>query len=359
MNRIIIVSLFTSLIGSACTGLSTTPTGDPANPTTPTNGPEEVEPTAPPAPTQLVYEGTYDTKAQWDLSGPFAGSATVGDVAAEIVVDEVAGLIGVPESMQDAVREKIADAIFDKVRDHVDANAPDALQPDGELFLALSKTFATVEVETRMTLTPDEDDPDALHGTERITAMRVPYDGELHDLPIDQLGLGDDAKLVLEADVTAQVTDTKTLAFDDHSFELRLGSMAGWVMTVLMEFNESPTEEELNDGLVCIALADSITNGDEIELSVLWFDFTLDNSLLEKACDKAYGRLAEKMLGILSFDTGIVLGGEMTAIDADGDQIVDMLSTEGGSYSGVLTMLPGPLDPVVLVSGTSERVETE
>lgn len=305
----------------------------------------------PPAATTAAPDvaGTWATTGTWDLGGPFAGGATAGDLAATIVVDEIMGLAGVPSAMEEAVREVVEEKIGEAVREHVDENAPESLQPGGATYEALAQVFATAEVDTTIEL--DED----LEGTETIRAMRLPIAGQLLDVPLDDLGVDGAVGLVLDAPIAATRHAGDRLTIDEHAFDLRIDELAGWALAALFEANGGASQADAEELLICSALMEEIGDGEPVVVDMgLLGSIELSADLLSKGCDKAASKFGEKFLGLVSEDTGVIVGGDVSATDTDGDGEADRLDSLDG-YGGVFTRLPTPIDPVILATFTGQR----
>ncbi len=155
-----------------------------------------------PAPTP-DFTGTFNTSGTLDLSGPIGATESVGDGVARIVVDGLVERAGAPSFIEDQVRGALEAALLEPIAAAVDSQTPPEWQIGGEQHTLLTMKLAGIEMETQLTLNGA---PNALTGTERITAIRIPGEVPL-SIDLTALDVDDAGVLSLDAPVTGRSSD--------------------------------------------------------------------------------------------------------------------------------------------------------
>jgi len=301
----------------------------------------------------LSIDGTYDTEGIWDLSGPLAGNQTVGDIAADLLIDQLVGMASLPFGVgEDKVKEIVSGLIREPAKDFVNANQPASLADGGSINETLSLTLASVGVDTLLTLS-QATDGDTLSGTETITSITVPYDGTDVDVPLDVLVDDGETLVALSTTLAGQRTTDGTVTLDEHTFQLRLNKLIEWVLTNAMGVDV----DAIKDMLDCESLLKAMgaDGGLTIDLP-LGQSFTIGSDKVTVACEAIQNKIAEKIIDKVSPDTGVIMSGSIAYSDTTGDSVVDTLASNI-DYEGSYTSLPGPIDPVIVVTFTGARVD--
>ena len=302
---------------------------------------------APPPP--IDFTGQYNTTGTWDLSGPIAASESIGQGVARIVVDGLVQRSGAPSLIEDEVQGALDAALLDPIAAAVDAQTPPEWRVGGELHTVLTMKLAGIEADTLLTL---DGEGDALDGTERVTALRVPgatvFSVDLTALDEDGTGI-----VTLESPVTAAVSGL-TLDIDDHVFVIRLDRVITQIIDEQMGVDLGPLTALLTGNIDCQAVLETIGAADGLTFSVAGRDIGFDADTVNDLCEAAVGPLTDRAVGVFSRDTGIELGGPVTGVDANGDGLIDTL-TSGADYGGQFTSLPIPLDATVTASFSATR----
>ncbi len=116
------------------------------------------------------WAGVYDADGLWDLSGPITARRTLGDVVADLLVDEIVDRAGVPSLLADQARELVHDLVAAKVKAAVDQSAPAALRPDSELMRKLAVVLASTEVKSTIDIAAGRRATD-VRGTEELRSF--------------------------------------------------------------------------------------------------------------------------------------------------------------------------------------------
>jgi hypothetical protein len=286
--------------------------------------------------------GTYHSLAHWDLSSAITEHPGAGTVVADLIVEQVVGLAGVPGPLQDAARAQVAATIHAPIRDYVDAQVPDDLLPDSELLTELAAIFADVEVESDIALAMASRDPERITGTETVTAMRLQHGERSLHLPVDVLELGD-ASLPIGAFLDGTLDQDTTITFESHELVLRVDVLLTYAAIELLQVLDADTlADQVADTLECASIVERITGGsDTFSFEVGGMSFSLGIDALLDGCEIMREEVADYALGIIDPALGVALGGTANALDTDGDALFDRL-VSNADYSGLITAVPLP-----------------
>ena len=84
----------------------------------------------------------------WDLSGPITAQRTLGDVVADLLVEEIVTAAGVPPRWRTGPATWSSGLVHDKVKSLVDTGAPDPLKPNSDSMKRLAAALASTEATT-------------------------------------------------------------------------------------------------------------------------------------------------------------------------------------------------------------------
>jgi hypothetical protein len=106
----------------------------------------------------------------------------------------------------------------------------------------------------------------------------------------------------------------------------------------------------------CTGLIASIVGEDgELQISIGIASFDVDAAPLVGACNAGVESLLDSVLGLFDMDSGIVVGGDVLALDDDCDGVADRLRSEPG-YGGVVAVVgPSALAPRVALEFEATR----
>lgn len=301
----------------------------------------DTTPTPPPAQDPEV-SGLYHSLAHWDLSSAITEHPGAGTVVADLIVEQVVGLAGVPGPLQDAARAQVAAAIHAPIRDYVDAQVPDDVLPDSALLTDLAAILAEVAVESNIELAMASRDPERITGTETVTAMRLQHGERSLHLPVDVLELGD-ASLPIGAFLDGTRDANTTITFETHELVLRVDVLLAYAATELLgALDAEALAEQVADALACDSIVDHITGGsDAFRFEIGGMSFSLGIDALLDGCDVVRDEVVDHAFGIIDPALGVAVGGAVRALDTDGDALVDRLVSDAG-YSGSITAVPLP-----------------
>lgn len=312
----------------------------------------EPDPPPPPAP---ELAGSYRSLAHWDLSSAITEHPGAGTLVADLIVEQVVELSGVPGPLQDAAREQVAAAIHEPIRDYVDARVPSDVAPDSELLTKLADVFADVEVESDITLLVTGSDGDRIDGAETLIAMRLRHDDRTLRLPVDVLELGD-ASVPVGALIDGSIDKDTTITFETHEFALRVDLLLTYAATELLEVLDAETlAERVTGALECASIVERITGGsDTFAFEVGGMSFSLGIDALLDGCGLVRDEVAGYAFGLIDPALGVAVGGTASALETSGDASIDRL-VSNDDYSGLITAVPLPTPTRFDASFTAQR----
>jgi hypothetical protein len=302
----------------------------------------------PPPPTiQVAYDGTYTLAESWDLSQPF-GPDGVGGVVADIMIDQVVSLAGVPGPLEDEAHDLVAEAVRQPIIDYVDSVVPDDVGSDSAVLAELKDIFDDVDVGGTLALQASGD-RDVFSGTHTITSINVSgYQASMAELLVES------GAVAIAGSFGGGATGPQHVSIGSHSIELRYGKLVEMVARDVLQIDTDALAQQAADALDCAQIVDRITTGDSYEITVQGQGFDVTAIALETACTAAVAEIRASALGLVRDDAGIRLGGPALLTDASGDGLADAVASETG-YGGAITALPLPFEPAVIASFTAQR----
>jgi hypothetical protein len=322
----------------------------------PVQGPPPDDVPVPPPPAQdPELAGLYHSVARWDLSSAITEHPGVGTVVADLIVEQVVSLAGVPAPLEDAARERVAAAIHEPIRAHVDAQVPSDVLPDSQLLTELAAIFADVEVESDIELTVAGSDADRIGGAETVTAMRLQHGERSLRLPVDVLELGE-AKVPIGALIDGSIDSDTKFTLDTHEFALRIDVLLTYAATELLAaLDAEALAQQVNEALECTSIVARITGGSgTFAFEAGGMSFSLGVADLLDGCAVVRAEVAGYAFGLINPDVGVAVGGTASARDTDGDAVIDRL-VSGADYSGLITAVPLPTPTRFSASFSAER----
>jgi hypothetical protein len=295
----------------------------------------------PPEPPTPELAGVYHSLSQWNLSSAITEHPGVGTVVADLMIEQVVDLAGVPSPLQETAREKVAAVVREPIRDYVDSRVPSDLVPGSELLTELGAIMADVDVESDIALAIDARDAAQLDGRETIIAMQLRRGERSVRVPADVLRLGD-ASLPIAADFGGRITGA-ALAIDSHEFAFRVDVLLAYAATELLDVLDAELlGQQVAAVLECAQIVDYVTGGgDSITIEVGGMTFTAGLEDLLGGCELVRVEITDYALGLINPALGVAVGGSASAIDADADGAVERL-VSGADYSGLITAVPLP-----------------
>lgn len=328
------------------------PDAPPASPDGP-GAPGDATPAAPEAtgPSAGAPGGVYALEGLWDLSGPLGDGRSLGDVVAELVVEETVSTLPVPSRLEGRATELLDARVGDAIRAHVDARTPEALAADGPLMTALGQTLLEVEVQSELTLARDAT-TGAVQGEETFQSFAVTRAGIRHVVTPEELLLGASLGATWEGEAREGV-----LSVEPHEVTLRYDALVLWVASAALRVDLTELGAEAVSAVACDTLVEElvgVSGSFVLDLGVTQIRISADALL--GGCDRALGELAGRALPYLTLDTPVVLGGDVALLDDDGDGRADGLASEEG-FGGHVLVTAQAVAPRLTVSFVGERVE--
>jgi hypothetical protein len=285
-----------------------------------------------------AWVGTWKVNATWDLRGPFSANHTVGDAVAEIVLGKIVGLTPVPSFLEDDLYDLLDAAAGDAIQQAVDDGAPAELGPSGSVTTFLSQTLASVRTTSRLVL--DEAVLDDLEGEETLRTLDVDFPGGPETIDIYDSD-GDPAEW--SGDESG-----KTFDIEPHYVPLQYGAL---LAEVLLHLLDAAGLDDLRTGVLaaldCVTVVDTFLGGETgFDVNLGDWTYTIPESDFIDACDAARSSMSNRVLGLFSSDTAVLVGGEFTWKDSDHP-------TLAGGFSGILDVAPEAVAPriTVMLSG--------
>lgn len=282
---------------------------------------------------QYDYGGSYDVGGIWDLSRPF-GDDGLGGVVADLMIDRVVTLAGVPAALEGEARAAIAARIRAPIVAHVNGAIPAELRTTSPTMMALGQIFSAVAVEGTLALTAAAADPDDCTGTDTVTAITVTHDNVFYDISMTELTGG---AVSIASPLTGTASSAFTLNLGQHDLQIHFGELVAIVAREALGVDVFVLSSQAWAGVSCPAVVDSFTSGTGFSITVAGNTFSVSDATLESACGTLKTMLADHALGMFRRDAGIRLGGEIRL--AGPGNTVTILTSEP-AYGGVITMFP-------------------
>src|SRR4029078_9299813 len=134
----------------------------------------------------LAWAGVYDSKGVWDLSGPISAQRTLGDVVADLLIDQIVGLAGVPSAIEDQAKSVVRALVGGKIKSLVDAATPAALKPGTDLFMNVPGVLASTQVTSTIDVYPGSA-AGSVRGSEELRSFKFSFQGRTATLPVGDL----------------------------------------------------------------------------------------------------------------------------------------------------------------------------
>lgn len=291
--------------------------------------------------------GEHTATSRWNLSGPLSGGRTAGDAVADLLVDTLVGVSGVPSFLEDQAHEKLSALIREDVKAVVDAHAPTELGPSGSATSVLAAALADVTVRSKLTLEPGLL-PGDFKGREVVERITYEVEEERYDVfPAALLGRAD---VTLEAEWSGDAdADAKVLDAEPHGFALHFGELVRQIALHAIDAAElGDLASGVQDAIDCTSIVTLILGADSgLSFGVGDFTVEFDESELFGACGSTRGAAEERALGLFALDSGIVIGGKLSFDEAG--------LTSHDDFGGYVGIAPKALAPRIRASFTTTR----
>ena len=305
----------------------------------------------PPQGTQRTLTGSYTTTGSWDLSGPFGANTTPGDVAANLIIDELVNRLGVPSLAKDRAFELLSDLGHDAIAGQVDSALPAAWQQGGAVRDSLSAVLATIFRDTSLQLNL-ADDAVTLTGRSVVTELRIISQGETLIVPLAQV-FGD--QVTLAADLTGQALSDAVFRLDEHRYALGFSSLVRWILSDRLGLDLETLRNEIRAQVDCPGLIAELTDDQGgLTLEVRSVQYAIASDAIAQVCPAIESTMVDSVLGLFERDSTLALQGRVYSDDNNSDGIVDALRSDA-DFAGHFRGFPGPVDPVVAASFSGAR----
>lgn len=340
MLRLSLISAF-ALAGCVSGG---NPGGDDGGDDAPDGGPDAYVPPV----VQYDYAGSYEVQGTWDLSAPFGGDG-IGGLVADLLIDQIVSLAGVPGPLEDEATDAIAGQIRQPIVDQVNAVVPAELLTSSPTMQALDAIFSAIAVEGALDLVAGTD-PDFFSGTEHVTRIAATHQSTVVTVSMAELLEGG---VEVAGSVSGSAVAADTLAIGQHPLQIRFGMLVAIIARDALGVDVFALGDQALAAIVCADVVDEITGGaDAYAIRVGGMDFSVPASTLVGACDDLKLELADAALGMFARDAGIRLGGNARL--SGGGNVASTVTSEPG-YGGAITALPVPVEPQVSAAFTAAR----
>ena len=300
------------------------------------------------------WYGAYAIDGKWNLSAPLTAERGLGDVVAELVVEDALAFLGVPSFAKSKARSVLESAIAQPIRDRVNGSVTDDFLRRDSFFADLIAVTASVQAQSRVELNRDGDSS-VVSGVEELERLSVTHRGAVHDF---------DPALLAGGPVPAPVLalwsgrfNGEALEIAPHSFSVGYGDLLNEIVSDVLGVDAFQEFKSRIAGAVdCEHLVQLLTGGDgEVGVSVLGRSYSVDASPLTDACSGVINGLAGSVFGLLDVDVGVVVGGDVAVADTDCDGVSDKLRSLD-NYGGILDLAgPSSLAPRIAVSFLGAR----
>lgn len=284
---------------------------------------------APPV-VQVDYAGTYQVTGTWDLSRPF-GPDGIGGVVADLMIDRIVMLAGVPSSLQDEAREAIAARVRAPIVMHVNGLVPEEMIATHPTMVALADLLSDIQFASTMTFAVGGD-PDRFTGREVITAVAVQRGDVIYPVRMGELL---DGAVTVEAAFAGRATGAARLAVDVHPIEIHYGQLVALAARDALGVDVAALAAQAWGDVMCPGVVDSFTAGGGFMITVAGQEFSVSNASLVGGCDTVKAMLEDHVLGMFRRDAGMSLGGPV-AVTAGSPPTI---ASEAG-YGGSITLFP-------------------
>jgi hypothetical protein len=298
---------------------------------------------APPV-SQVAYSGSYDVTGTWDLSRPF-GPDGIGGVVADLMIDRIVMLTGVPSSLEDEARAAIAGRIRAPIVSHVNGLVPAELLASSPTMVALADLLSDVTYEAVMSFAAGSD-PDRFTGGEVIDYIAVTHATVEYPIRMGELL---DGAVTIEAGYSGAAIGATTLAVGGHALEINYGQLVALAARDALGVDVFALAGQAWDRVSCPALVDSFTAGGGFTITVAGNELSVSDANLEAGCVALETMLADQALGMFRRDAGMTLGGPVRITAGAAPE----LDSEVG-YGGTITLFP-VITPQVTSTFSSAR----
>lgn len=279
---------------------------------------------------EAVWAGAYDLSGTYELSAPLNADRGLGDLVADLLVEDAVDLLGVPAFLADDAKALLEDQIGQTIRTRINNSASDQWLRNDSFIADLIAVTADVQFFSQLTLETSEL---GVAGLEELEYFRVEYQGISHDIDANTVAGGFQYVPVL-ADWIG-TAEGPVLNIEDHEFGVRYGEFVSTIVSEVIGTSALDAfEGRVTAAVDCQGIVDAITSNGELGISVSGYSYSISADPLRSACDAIVASAVGGVVGIFDIDSGIVVGGEVLAVDETCDGVADALETANGTFSG-------------------------
>jgi hypothetical protein len=294
------------------------------------------------------WVGSYAATGTWDISGPLAGGRTVGDAVADLLVEQIVSLAGVPSLLEDQAYDLVAKAIRVKVKAVVDGNVPTELAPGGTVNDVLATSLAAVRVESEIELEKGLL-PGSMKGSEIVNVVEYQHEGVAYRLAAQDLA---GAGATIDAEWSGDESDDNTLEVDPHGVSIHYGELMRRVAGAVVDAaGLTSLKDQVQTAVSCDQIVAQIVGGGQgLDISVSDWSYTVSADDLKSACAAVSNLAEDRVLGLFALDTLLEVGGPVTWQGSPASEL-----KSGAGFGGTVNVAPRAIAPRVTVVFTAER----
>ena len=284
------------------------------------------------------WAGSYELSGSYNLSGPLSADRGLADIVSDALVQDIFDLLvpsATPSSIKDEARAMLENLVGQPVRDYINGSAPDSWLRSDPFMVALMEL--TAEVEFRSSLDLERPADGIVAGVEELKSFRVERGGIGYEIDANIVAGGQDFVPVL-ADWKAAASGS-VLDVEDHEFSVRYGTLLNAMASeALGQDAMSAFTDRVTAAINCSAIVDTIAPSGELSVTVpvpLLPDpsFSVSAQPIEDACDVIVAAALDGAIGFFDIDSGITMGGQVSAFDKTCDGVADILESHP-SFAG-------------------------
>jgi len=288
------------------------------------------------------WSGQYSSLGVWDLRGPLNQDRQLGHVIEDLVIAEAVKMLNLPESFQDDAERAVRSVVDGAISRHINNTTTANRLLEDPFYQELTSLSAKVHVESTIDLDRIESSRYFI-GREDFDSVYVPHEGTIYELDLFLLGSTWEGSF-----------DNGILDVDEHSVDIAFSSVINAIASEVLGTDALKAFRARLIALVdCQGLVRD-TLGTSYGFSFMLIQRTISTQPIVDLCNREVSGLADSLFGILDIDTGISVGGTVSATDNNCDGYADVL--ESDDFEGLFAVIgPAALAPRVYVSFDADR----
>ena len=292
-----------------------------------------------------AWQGPFLSTGTWDLSGPIHQDRHVGDLVEDVLIEQAVGLLGVPSFLEQEAESAVRKLMNGKVSEWINQSTTAEKLMEDPFYRELAELSARIQVDSTIDLEAGIGASEMV-GREQFHSIHVIRDGKAHQLD-----------LVLPVAATwSGVVESGSFVVDAHAVELAWSEVVNAIASDVLGLDAIDNfHDRLIAAVDCPELVRTMIGGDDrLRVSLGFTSFSVDISLLVGVCEQIVGEVVTSAVRFLDVDTGISVGGVVSAVDNDCDGSVDRLYSD--EFGGTVSIVgPDALAPLVSISFEATR----